>query len=565
MNHDDFAAHLIPYPRCWWRWLTRPAREVRDEANRMRAWTLAVMTLSALPLQMALLVVTSTDARVRELPPLLGISLLFTLLVYGFSRTRWYQLGAALLIGAAFAVALLWINAENDIHEAFVLIIPIVLTSQFFPAAITLPVAGISLAGVMWVGNYDPAMRDGVMLFAILLSVVLALVVITNAGRDHNERDLLRQQQRLAASETRLRSVLQNMPIMLDAFDENWVPIIWNKECERVTGYSAGEIIGNTNVMNLFTPDPQERDRQMAELRRMGNYYRNWEGNLTCKDGTVKQIAWSNIARDYPVPGWPIWGIGVDVTEQKQAESRRVELAVERERVQMLQQFMGDVSHDLMTPITIIKSSLYLLNKANAPEKRQEHVRKIELQTERLEKMIQDMLMMSRLDKPTEQEYDFQVQDVDLLLQEILAEHQSVAAGNRQTITFAEHPAALCAWADEPKLRRALTNLVDNALKYTPADGQITVKTDLHGDTVWIKIHNSGSGIPAEDLPHIFERFYRVEAHRPARGGTGLGLAIARKIVEAHGGSIDATSEPGQGVTVRVVLPLATERELTGL
>jgi PAS domain S-box-containing protein len=123
----------------------------------------------------------------------------------------------------------------------------------------------------------------------------------------------------LRASEERLRNVLENMPVMLDALDENLNIIIWNRECERVTGYSADEIVHHPNVSELLYPDPHYREGMQAELVASDDY-RDWEWETTCKDGSVKTVAWFNISRQYPVPGWARWGIGVDITERKQAQ-----------------------------------------------------------------------------------------------------------------------------------------------------------------------------------------------------------------------------------------------------
>ena len=137
-------------------------------------------------------------------------------------------------------------------------------------------------------------------------------------------RSLCLQQQAetmLRESEERLRVILQNMPVMLGAFDDQNNIIIWNHECERVTGYSATEIIGNPQAMTLLYPEATYRQQMLDTWAELGNNYRNWEWELTCSDGTVKTVAWSNIADRVPIPGWRNWGIGVDVTARRQTEA----------------------------------------------------------------------------------------------------------------------------------------------------------------------------------------------------------------------------------------------------
>lgn len=120
-------------------------------------------------------------------------------------------------------------------------------------------------------------------------------------------------------SEARMRQVLENMPVLLDAFDENGNILVWNEECERVTGYSADEIVGNPKAMEMLYPDSVYRQQMIDAWIEQGDYYRNWEWDLVSKDGTVQTVAWSNVSGLFPIPGWTSWGIGVDVSDRKQA------------------------------------------------------------------------------------------------------------------------------------------------------------------------------------------------------------------------------------------------------
>ena len=136
-----------------------------------------------------------------------------------------------------------------------------------------------------------------------------------------------RSEEALRESEERLRQIVQNMPVMLDALDEDNRIQAWNRECERVTGYSAEEMIGASNVLEILYPDKEYLSRLLAEWAERGDEFYNWEMDLTCKDGTVRTVAWTNISERFPIPGWKSWAIGVDVSERKQAEE-----ALRRER-----------------------------------------------------------------------------------------------------------------------------------------------------------------------------------------------------------------------------------------
>jgi PAS domain S-box-containing protein len=124
----------------------------------------------------------------------------------------------------------------------------------------------------------------------------------------------------LRRSEAQLRRILESMPVMLDAFDDQGNIVLWNQECERVTGYSAAEIVGNPRAMELLYPDTGYRERMLAEWKVRGHDYRDWEWTLTAKDGTARHVIWSNRSRVHPVSGWATWGTGVDITKRRRAE-----------------------------------------------------------------------------------------------------------------------------------------------------------------------------------------------------------------------------------------------------
>ena len=128
-----------------------------------------------------------------------------------------------------------------------------------------------------------------------------------------------RTEEALRGREENLRLVIQNMPVMMDAFDKDGLIIVWNRECERVTGYRANEIVGNPKALELLYPDDNYRQQMMTKWAKRGNNYYNWEWDITCKDGTTKTIAWSNISDRFPISGWATWGIGIDITRRKKA------------------------------------------------------------------------------------------------------------------------------------------------------------------------------------------------------------------------------------------------------
>jgi PAS domain S-box-containing protein len=247
-----------------------------------------------------------------------------------------------------------------------------------------------------------------------------------------------------------------------------------------------------------------------------------------------------------------------NITARKESEARAFDLGLERERIALLRRFVGDRTHDLMTPLTIIKTSLYLLGKANSAQRRDEQITKLGTQIDNLEAMIRNMLMILQLDKPIEDEFEFVLQDVNALIDRIVADHQPVAISRQQILQHDGQASLPLVQVDSEKLERALANLIDNALKYTAQGGKVVLTTGIVNNAVCISVRDNGRGIPGQDLPHIFDRFYRSEHSQSTAGGSGLGLAIVDKIVRAHGGYVEADSAPEQGSTFRVFLPLTT-------
>jgi len=129
-------------------------------------------------------------------------------------------------------------------------------------------------------------------------------------------------------NEERLRLMIEHMPVMVDALDSTGQIRLWNRECERVTGYTAAEIVGNSRALELLYPDPVYRAQMLVEWQTRGNNYRQWAWNITTKDGAVRVIEWSNISDQVPLLNWSTWGIGVDVTDRRRAEEAEQRYAV---------------------------------------------------------------------------------------------------------------------------------------------------------------------------------------------------------------------------------------------
>jgi len=218
---------------------------------------------------------------------------------------------------------------------------------------------------------------------------------------------------------------------------------------------------------------------------------------------------------------------------------------------------VANVSHELKTPITAIRAHLEnLLDGVEQPDP--ETLQVMLAQSERLGRLVDQLLDLSRLESG-DVPLDRAPVELAPLVTQVLSEID-VARPDRGVAVSSDIPDDLPpAMADRERVHQVLFNLIDNAVRYTPKGGAVTVTAHRLNGSVEVEVHDNGVGIPAEHLPRLFERFYRVDTSRSRAddGGTGIGLAIARSVVEAHGGHIHADSEPGQGSTFTFELPVA--------
>ena len=235
-----------------------------------------------------------------------------------------------------------------------------------------------------------------------------------------------------------------------------------------------------------------------------------------------------------------------DVTELKRLENLRRE-------------FVANVSHELRTPLTAIRGYAETLRDGalQDPGRAQEFVRVIHRHAERLQELIDDLLDLSRVEQGKASLSLGPVPLRDLVTQ-VEAVIRPLALERKHTLTLDLPEDLPFPWADRGRLAQVLINLLDNAVKFTPDGGRISLSASVREGRVVLTVADSGIGIPPEEIDRIFERFYRVDRSRDRReGGTGLGLAIAKHLTLAMGGTSEVESLPGRGTTFRVSFPVA--------
>jgi signal transduction histidine kinase len=233
----------------------------------------------------------------------------------------------------------------------------------------------------------------------------------------------------------------------------------------------------------------------------------------------------------------------------------RLEEAFTRQREALVRErrFVADASHELRTPLTTIEGYAEMLEEwaLHDQETAQKSVSRIREESKRVREMVEELLALARGDEGAP--LKLESQDLGAVVAEVLETARAVA-GNRVAIEYSPPEHETIATFDRTRIYQTISILLDNAIKYTPEGGAVRVEVREKDAWTEVAVSDTGVGIPKEQLPLIFERFYRVDDAR-TRGGAGLGLAIARQIVEAHGGRIEVSSEPGKGSTFILQIP----------
>lgn len=346
----------------------------------------------------------------------------------------------------------------------------------------------------------------------------------------------------ISGERKKLATVMASMGDGLVAVDREGRGLLLNPAAEEIFGLKGEKVLGFPLPEALAYPRLEEILKEvLAEGRPLVD-----EMQLPPSSPTVYRVQVSPIR----APGEDI--VGAVAVLRDVSDLRRLE--------QMRLQFLSNVSHELRTPLTSIKGFAVTLADDLPPEGPTRHYAEvIEQETDRLARLVDDLLNLSRMDALQVTMEPVSI-DPARLVEECL--NQLSHRARRSGITLRGHvapglPRFPC---DPDRMKQVLINLLDNALKFTPAGGTITVKVWAAGEHLHISITDTGIGIPAPDLPRIFDRFYRVDVpHSHTMGGTGLGLSIVKMLVEGHQGTIDVQSRSGEGTEFLIKLPRGTE------
>jgi PAS domain S-box-containing protein len=363
-----------------------------------------------------------------------------------------------------------------------------------------------------------------------------------------NERQQIEAQLRI--SEEKYRLLFENSPVMAAIYGQDGEIVLLNHAAARMMD-GTREALQGRRMGEVFDAEHAEGwMRTQTQVIETGKDDLN-ESKVTLPNGREVYHQRHVMPLPHITNASQVLVLTTDLTEKYLAEQRERELALAQEKNNFLTDFFRTISHDLKTPLAIMTTGLYLLKRAETPDKRDEKISGLKAQIERMDQYLQDMITISRLEHvPT---FSFQAVDLNRLIDQVVNLLRSHIERKQLKIHLNAQPGLPHVVGDEDQLVRMLTNLVENAVNYTPAGGTITVASGLHDGQVGLDITDTGIGIEQAALPHIFERFFRTQnAKTTHTGGTGLGLAIVKKIVDNHDATITVSSQPGEGTTFRV-------------
>ena len=372
-------------------------------------------------------------------------------------------------------------------------------------------------------------------------------------------KNALRQQHE---QEIRYTSLLEltDDAVMISDFEGIFIAV--NQRSASLLGLSVEELIGKS-FRDFIPPVYHTASQRVTERLLAGEIVPMYERTFIKESGhRFPAEVMVRLLCDMDGNPQSIYRVVRDISERKRTEDQRIELAIERERMSSVQNFLKDASHYFRTPLTSLKTSQYLLTKVgHDPEKKDRLLDVMKIEIARLEHLISDMMLSTQLEQDSGNGLTFGRIDLADVLPEIV---QTFSPSEKRT-SYAEiiikpeiPPKTMYIMASRSKLYVAVHRILENAITYSPEDSTVIVHAYQQERNICIAINDSGIGITEEEMSMLFQRFRRADrAVEIAHIGNGLGLFIAQTIIEMHYGQIKVESTPNQGSTFTIVLPMA--------
>ncbi len=537
-------------------WLLKTQSPTSDLAEQRGARLLASLLLFITPMtavaELAFLLSLPDVSSLSVLTELLFVAcVVFALATAYLLNRRGHFRVAAYISCFSLSLIIFFISLPDRetgaIGPVYLLILPIFFASALLDVKATLTLMTINVVGlvVFYQLFSDISIAQALSAPALLLILMTGNIVIIDRHRTQLEQARINA---FIASEKRYRRLFNESKDALVLHDGR-VPLDANPAFTKLLGYTLDEVGETWTAMIL----PEYRE--LVAKRVSSPTAEFYEVQVRTKHGDTLWIepvdsVYEEDGRQYRLTALR------DVTDRKAMDDMRLEVKLAEERTALLQRFIGDATHDFKTPLTVITTSLFVLQNSRDPAKRDRATSAIQQQTKTLKLLFDDLLALSRLETLNET-WTLRELDVNDVVQAVYDEHTSLADQKGVELRFVPTDAPQLLLLNRTELHRAVRQLVANAINYTPSGGLVTLKVCSYDDSITIEVEDTGIGIPAEDIPHLFERFYRSKRSRNMNDkGMGIGLAIVKRVAEGHNGNISVHSDVGAGSTFRLNLPL---------
>ncbi len=531
--------------------LTHPSTKIHDINIQAQARLLSSVILLSLVIIIVLILKPNATSYPTQSNENIILMIAGALLVglYIVSRSHYYTQTALATVSTLILAVLAIFNISTSGIDYAYLSIVILVASVLLNIRLLLMIIVATMICTLALISEHPEMSLNSEPFIFML-VASVGVVFTGIYRNQLESQ---RTETLLDRETRLQLILEQMPAILWTTDEN---LIFTSS----TGSGFQQLSVNPETL-LGTWIASSPPMDKLSMFRTESHYQALAGQ-----SSTYESSWGD--RSFQCFIEPLYdarkniigcvGIALDITARRSAEQVRVDLRVEKERVQVLSDFIQNASHDLSTPLSVINASIYLLRNTDEVDKQKRHIDTLELQATRLADLVKSMLTMLQLDKVDTFSKEFI--DINHLIDILPHSFETAMQTKRLGIIKDLDDNLPTIEANESYIIQALEEIFDNAVQFSNVGGTITLSTRHDGERAVIEIQDTGIGIGPEDQVRIFERFYRVDKSRSTSSGrTGLGLAIAKRIIDGHAGRIHVQSNVGEGTTIRMYLPLESQ------
>lgn len=531
-----------------WRQWTAPHVSVTQPEIRRQGQLLATIALILLFLALT----TYTIPQILQIYPttLMEAALMYSGfglwgVAYIVGRRGQYQRGAIILITATSGM----VFGSTAIAEGltpdwtfYYILLPILICTVFLSQRFTIGFIAANIIMMLLMSELMPnvVQEDVPVIFTLVFSTI---IVTFDYHRRRLEQD---RQASLVESETRYRTLFESINEAIAVTEDGHLRDV-NPAFEQMFGVICSQIYDD-KITRFIGPQETEQYQEVVAHRADGTPFYSEVLSRRLQRGD-QHLEVASIR---------------DITDRKLAAKNEIDLALEREKVKLMQQFINDASHDLRTPLTVIYTSIHLLRKSESLDDRTtRQLNRLDQQAQHLNSMIENLINLARLDKAAHNRLQFTQSDLNLLLQEATDEQRPYAETERVNICNKFDDAIPPLFLDPKEIQRAIRQLLMNAIRYTPEGGQICVISVMQSDKILIQVEDTGIGIDEDDLEKIFNLFYRADPARQSdAGGMGIGLNICQRIVEAHDGQITVESKTGKGTTFTIHLPIKTSESV---